>query len=69
LVFLQSRCENSEMVEQGDKVVHIFDWIVTAPFTGTIPSVEVMEFAGDKVKQSRLFYDTALFPAELAEAM
>ena len=37
----------------------------TVPFQATIPMVEVMEFEGDKVKRARLFYDSALFPAEV----
>ncbi len=60
---------NSEMIEQDNKVVHVFDWIVTAPFQETIPAVEVLEFEGNKVKNSRLFFDTAKFPAEFAEQM
>jgi hypothetical protein len=31
--------------------------------------VEVMEFEGDKVKRARLFFDSALFPAEVKEQM
>lgn len=65
----ESRCENSEMVEQSNTVVHIFDWIVSAPFTATIPSVEVLEFSGKQVQRSRVFFDTALFPAEFSETM
>ena len=37
--------------------------------TPTIPMVEVMEFEGDKVKRARLFFDSALFPAEVKEQM
>ncbi len=50
-------------------LVHMFDWKVTAPFQATIPMVEVMEFEGDKVKRARLFFDSALFPAEIKAQM
>ncbi|PCJ98135.1 MAG: hypothetical protein COA45_08255 [Zetaproteobacteria bacterium] len=65
----ESSCQNSEMIEQGDQVVHVFDWVVTAPFQATIPTVEVMKFEGDQVKKSRMFFDTALFPVEFLEQM
>lgn len=65
----ESTCQNSEMIEQGDNVVHVFDWVVTAPFQATIPTVEVMGFVGEKVKTSRLYYDTAILPAEFIEQM
>ncbi len=61
--------ENCEVVVEGKTLVHIFDWKVTAPFQATIPMVEVMEFEGEKVKRARLFFDSALFPAEVKEQM
>ncbi|MGH1457132.1 MAG: nuclear transport factor 2 family protein [Alphaproteobacteria bacterium] len=65
----ESSCQNSELIIQGDKVVNIFDWAVTAPFQANIPCVEVMRFEGDLVKSSLLFFDTALMPAEFKEEM
>ncbi len=56
---------NCEVVVEGKTLVHVFDWNVTAPFQAIIPMVEVMEFEGEKVKRARLFYDSALFPAEV----
>ena len=61
--------ENCEVVSEGQTLVHIFDWKVTAPFQATIPMVEVMEFEGDKVKRARLFFDSALFPEEVKQQM
>lgn len=61
--------ENVELVARGDKVVNIFDWVVTAPFQARIPCVEIVTFDGDKVKSSRSYYDTALYPAEFIEEM
>jgi len=61
--------ENCEVVVEGNTLVHIFDWKVTAPFQATIPMVEVMEFEGKKVKRARLFFDSALFPAEVKQQM
>ncbi len=60
---------NCEVVVEGKTLVHVFDWNVTAPFQATIPMVEVMGFEGDKVKRARLFYDSALFPAEVKAQM
>ncbi|MDX1411586.1 MAG: nuclear transport factor 2 family protein [Nitrospirales bacterium] len=65
----ESTSENCEVVVEGNTLVHVFDWNVSAPFTATIPMVEVMEFEGKKVKRSRLFFDSALFPAEVKEHM
>ena len=65
----ESTSENCEVVVEGNTLVHVFDWNVSAPFTATIPMVEVMEFEDKKVKRSRLFFDSALFPAEVKEQM
>ena len=65
----ESTSENCEIVAEGNTVVHVFDWRVTAPFKANIPMVEVMEFEGEKVKRARLFFDSALFPAEVKEQM
>jgi ketosteroid isomerase-like protein len=65
----ESTSENCEVVVEGKTLVHVFDWNVTAPFQVTIPMVEVMEFEGEKVKRSRLYFDSALFPAEVKEQM
>ena len=61
--------ENCEVIEEGHTLVHIFDWKVTAPFHASIPMIEVLEFEGKKVKRARLFFDTALFPAEIKDRM
>lgn len=61
--------ENVSLVAQGDRVVNIFDWIVKAPFQARIPCVEIVTFDGDKVKSSRSYYDTALYPSEFVEEM
>ncbi len=60
---------NCEVVIEGNTLVHIFDWTVTAPFQHTIPMVEVMEFEGDRVKRARLFFDSAQFPEEVKQHM
>ncbi len=61
--------ENCEVVVEGEKLVHVFDWTVTSPFQATIPMVEVMDFKGEKVKRARLYFDSSLFPAEVKEKM
>lgn len=60
----ESKNENCEVVVQDNKLVHIFDWNVTAPFQASIPMVEVLEFEGDKVRKARLFFDTAKMPSQ-----
>ena len=65
----ESTSQNCEVVVEGNTLVHIFDWKVTAPFQAIIPMVEVMEFQNEKIKRSRLFFDSALFPAEVKEQM
>lgn len=65
----ESSNKNCEAIVEGDKLVHIFDWEVTAPFQATIPMVEILEFVNGKVKNSRMFFDTAQFPAEFMEQM
>ena len=65
----ESATENCEVYIQGQTLVHVFDWHVTAPFQATIPMVEVLEFEGEKVKRARLFFDSALFPAEVKAGM
>lgn len=64
-----SHIENSEHIEQGNTVVNIFQWVVTEPFSATVPAVEVLQFEDNKVKHSRLFFDTALFPEGSADSM
>ena len=65
----ESTSQNCEVIVEGTRLVHVFDWTVTVPFQATIPMVEVMEFEGNKVKRARLYFDSALFPAEVKEQM
>ena len=65
----ESNTENCEVVIDGQTLVHVFDWNVSAPFQAVIPMVEVLEFEGQKVKRARLFYDSALFPEEVKASM
>ncbi len=60
---------SSEIICEGNKAVHAFDWIINAPFQATVPMVEIMEFEDNKLKNSRMFFDTALFPAEFMEQL
>lgn len=61
--------ENEDLIVEDNKAVHIFDWVITAPFKATIPMTEVLELEDNKVKKARLFFDTALFPAEIKAQM
>ena len=58
---------NHEIIAEGDKVAQSFDWVITSPFQATVPMVEIMEFKNGKVKTSKMYFDTALFPAEDTE--
>jgi len=62
----EGRNENVQMISEGNKVVCISDWVVTSPFSQTIPMVMVMEFQEGKLKNENLFFDTAKFPAAMA---
>jgi len=61
--------ENCEMITEGNTVVQSLDWVVTAPFQARIPMMEVVKFEDGKIKESRMLFDTALFPAEFVAAM
>lgn len=60
----KGRTENAQFIAEDNKVVHVSDWIVTAPFSATIPMVMVMEFDDSKLKKETLFFDTAKMPAQ-----
>lgn len=57
--------ENREIIVEGHKAAHAFDWVVSAPFQGTISIVELLEFEGEKLKKGRMIFDTKQFPAEV----
>jgi len=65
----ESHNENDELIVEGSKAVHIFDWVVSSPFQATIPVTEVLEVEDNKVKTARLFFDTAQVPAEVKAQM
>lgn len=62
----EGKNENVQVISEGNKVVVASDWVVTAPFSQTIPMVMVMEFKDGKLKNENLFFDTALMPAAMA---
>ncbi len=62
------RNENVQFVSEGNNVVQIFDWIVTAPFQVTISMCECFEIKDDKILSSKLFFDTAKMPKMEMEA-
>jgi ketosteroid isomerase-like protein len=61
--------ENIEMITEGNKVVQVWDWVITQPFQERIPMVEVLEFEDGKIIKGRMFFDTNLFPAAIFEQM
>ncbi len=66
---MEGDSNNSEIICEGNKAVHAFDWVITAPFKANVPMVEIMEFENNKLKTSRMFFDTALLPAEFIEQL
>ena len=63
------KSKTTDIIVDGHKVVHAFDWTVTAPFEASIPMVEIMTFVDGKVKSSQMYYDTGLFPKDVMEQM
>lgn len=60
----EGKSVNHEIIAEGDKVAQSFDWVITSPFKATVPMVEILKFDSGKVKTSKMYFDTALFPAE-----
>ncbi len=58
----QARFEDSRMVVEGENVVHMFDFVVTAPVEGSVRMCECFEVTNGKIHSSRLYFDTAQFP-------
>lgn len=61
--------ENVVYVNEGDKVVTIFDWVVTAPVKFSIYMAECLTVKDGKIIGSELFFDTAKFPPEAMEIL
>ena len=63
------RNENAVYVNEDERVVVVFDWVVTAPVKFSIHVVEYWSVNDGKVLASELFFDTAKFPAEAMEIL
>lgn len=61
--------ENATYVAEGNKVVKIFDWIVTSPVKFQLRMVEFSVVEDGKIRSVELFYDTAKFPKEAMEVL
>lgn len=61
--------ENVQFVADGDKVVSVFDWLVTAPVKFSIHMAEYFTVKDGKILSSELFFDTAKFPPEAMEIL
>ena len=61
--------ENAVYLNDGDKVVVIFDWVVTAPVKFSIHMAECLTVKDGLIAASELFFDTAKFPPEAMEVM
>ncbi len=59
---LEGEPVDSRFAVDGTNVVHSFTWKMTAPVTGEIDMCEWIELEGDKVRSSRLFYDSQAMP-------
>ena len=65
----EGSCKTVDIIVDGNRVVHTFDWHATAPFQGVIPMVEIMSFVDGKIKTSQMYYDTGAFPKDVIENM
>ena len=61
--------ENSVFVSEGNKVVHLFDWVVETPFQGRYRMAECLIVEGEQVRSAELFYDPTAFPPDFLEQM
>lgn len=63
------RNENVVYISEGEKVVAVSDWVVTAPVKFSIHMAEYLTIKDGKILASELFFDTAKFPAEAMEIL
>lgn len=61
--------ENSLFITEGNTVVHLFDWVVEAPFQGRYRMAEYLTVEGNQVRSAELFYDPTAFPPEFLEQL
>lgn len=61
--------QNAVYVSEGEKVVVISDWVVTAPVKFSIHMSEFLTVKEGKILASELFFDTAKFPPEAMEVL
>lgn len=61
--------ENSVYVAEGNTVVHIFDWIVEAPFQAKTRVVQHLTIENGQIRSLEMIMDTAIFPKEFVEQM
>ena len=58
----EAKTTTRSLIADGNQVVHVFDFNITAPVRADIPMCELFEIGDDKIAASRLFYDSAKFP-------
>ncbi len=63
--------ENIDFIEDGDKVVQIFDCSMSEPLSFTYRMCDILHFKDGKIIAEEVFYDTAQIPkdaVDIAEA-
>jgi hypothetical protein len=66
---VKAKHENAIYAELGNKVIQIFDWIVTEPFQNTFRMCSIVTIKDNKILKEELIYDSSKFPKEFLEQM
>jgi ketosteroid isomerase-like protein len=61
------KMENVQFIEDGDKVVQLFDCVVKSPVAYRIHMCDVLTLEDGKIRSEEMFYDTAKMPKEALE--
>jgi len=66
---MKAKHENATYAEAGDKVIQVFDWVVSEPFQNTFRMCSMVTLKDEKVYKEELIYDSAQFPKEFLAQM
>jgi hypothetical protein len=66
---MKAHYANCVFMTEGNRVAHMFDWVIEAPFQKTMRMAAFYMVENNQIRSHELFYDTAAFPAEFMEQM